>query len=82
MENKQQKKKADSRNAKRKVFFRLRQQITKLCLHKNWPTSCHLLGLEVHCKGTGEPGCHPFSVDEESQTQGASHGNQPWFSNL
>lgn len=44
-QDKEQKKNADSRNAERKGFFGLRQQITKPRSHRNRPTGRHLLGL-------------------------------------
>ena len=67
----QRKKKTDSRNAKCKVFFRLRQQITALHLPKNWPDRYRLLGVSAsHQRGNGEPGCDSFSVDRDHSPKG------------
>lgn len=73
----QRKKKADSRNAKCKVFFTLRQQITALHLPKNWSARCHLLGVRAsHHRGNREPGCYSFSVDQDHSPGGLSR--LPW----
>ena len=64
--SKQWKKKAESRNAKCKVFFRLRQQITARHLRKNWPAHCRLLGVRAsHHRGNWEPEGYPFSLDRD-----------------
>lgn len=65
-----QKKKADARDAERKVFFRLRQQITKPHSYKNCPTSRHLLGLRQIAKKWGA-GRQPASLMGGSQTREA-----------